>query len=327
MQSSFSQCFIDEPSDVPSDVPSDQPSLLPSAGPSSLPTTEPSLPPSSEPSNPPSDVPSTVPSDSPSMVPSIEPSNSPTDCVDEMGWIVGGQSDYAGMTCTQLSSEVHDWCNAVGNVTDHSYNGKGVKEACCACGGSHYMSTYPSSTPSSKPSISSAPTTDSEAPSAAPSSQPSVCVDTPGWEFEHGGASLGCSAIEEYPDDFCKRFQDIYFLGKNTFSACCTCGGGIHHSVSPSSFPTDSPSNIPTSNPTLSQTPTIGITSFPSASPSISLEPSLAPSRQAGTVYDDMECSYTSECKNVGTSFCLPNEDESIVTSTGKICRAKTVRF
>lgn len=261
------------------------------------------------------------------MIPSVEPSNSPTACVDEIGWVVGGNSDYAGMNCTQLSSEVHEWCDVVGNVTDHSYNGKSVKEACCACGGSNYMSTYPSSNPSSKPSISAVPTVDSEAPSGAPSLQPSVCIDTPDWEFAHESSSLGCDAIAEYPNDFCERFKDIYFLGKNTYSACCVCGGGIHHSVSPSSIPTDSPSKMPTSNPTFSQQPSVGITVAPSASPTISLAPSLAPSREPESVYDDEECNRTSECKNVGVSFCLPNNDASISTSSGKICRARTVRY
>jgi hypothetical protein len=116
-------------------------------------------------------------------------------------------------------------------------------------------------------------------------------------------------------------------LDKNTYSACCVCGGGMHHSVSPSSIPTSRPSMVPSSNPTLSQEPSVAETSSPSGSPSVSQEPSQAPVRPPGTVYDDEECNHTSECKNVGVSFCLPNNDDSIFTSTGKICRASTVSF
>ncbi|GFH57847.1 hypothetical protein CTEN210_14323 [Chaetoceros tenuissimus] len=295
------------PTSIPSSEPSDQPSLLPSSepsmGPSRDPSSEPSLLPSSEPSDQPSLLPSDEPSmepsrdpsSEPSLLPSSEPSSFPTECEDEEGWRVAGESDYAGMNCTQVASE-EQWCDAIWALNDHAFNGKGVKEACCACQGSRFTSTYPSTAPSTKPSISMRPSVISENPSAAPSSQPSDCIDEPNWYFNEDKA-LGCKAISEEPDKFCEQFSSIWYKDKNTYLACCDCGGGLHQSVAPSVIPTSSPSVLPSNVPSLSFEPTRDITLNPSEQPSVSMEPSNFPSVDANSLFDGDECNYDSECR------------------------------
>jgi hypothetical protein len=264
----------------------------------------------------------------PSPTPSIEPtstskpSSSPTICKDEEGWVVGGQSIYRGMNCTQLASETEDWCSAIGNVPDHSYNGKGVHEACCICGGSTYTTTFPSTVPSLKPTMSSFPTIKYE-PSALPTDQPSQCVDEDGWKFEFGGVDLGCRAVSENPIEFCERFRSVFYMDKNTYSACCVCGGGNHVSVKPSTVPSTSPTSSPSSRPTSSPEPTKTASVSPSVSPSVSLAPSNYPTAEVGSKFDGDSCNVDSECRNVGVSFCLPNTDPFI--DARKICKAPDV--
>lgn len=205
------------------------------------------------------------------------------------------------MTCTQVESE-QLWCDAIWAINDHAFNGKGVKEACCYCGGNKFFSTYPSTSPSSRPTISSRPTVISESPSAMPSSRPSQCLDEPNWFFNSEN-KLGCAAISEKPEAYCQQFSDIWYKDKNTYLACCTCGGGLHQSVAPSSFPTLSPSNVPSARPSLSFEPTRDITLSPSEQPSVSLQPSNFPSKAKNTVFDGESCNYSSEC--YGSSQCI----------------------
>ncbi|GFH52940.1 hypothetical protein CTEN210_09416 [Chaetoceros tenuissimus] len=234
------------PSDVPSDIPSDQPSLLPS----STPSDQPSLLPSSEPSQ----EPSRDPSSEPSLLPSSEPSSEPSECVDEEGWVVGGNLDdyknqpYAGTTCAELSNYTNpgSWCKAILNQPNSTYLGKAVDEACCACHGSTFKTNYPSVAPTDQPSFSSYP---SVVPVASLS--PSSCEDEPNWSFfDKDGHELGCSDIEESIErngrDACTQFKDIYSDDKTVNSACCICGGGMHQSREPSSAP--SVSTMPSFN-------------------------------------------------------------------------------
>ena len=199
------------------------------------------------------------------------------------------------MNCKQVESE-QLWCDAIWSIKDHSFNGKGIKEACCYCGGNKFFSTYPSTAPSSKPTISSRPTVISESPSAAPSSQPSQCVDELDWVF-NSDQGLGCLAIKEEPETYCDQFSDIWYKGKNTYLACCACGGGRHESVAPSSIPTSSPSTLPSNVPTLSFEPTRDITLNPSEQPSVSVEPSNYASVEATSLFDGDDCNYDSECQ------------------------------
>lgn len=211
--------------------------------------------------------------------------------------MVGGDSDYKEMTCLQVETE-NLWCATIWAIKDHAYNGKGIMEACCYCGGSKFFSTYPSKAPSSKPSISARPTVISEAPSAEPSSQPSECIDEPDWKFNEDPV-MTCSAISEQPEIYCEKFSNIWYKDKNTYLACCACGGGRHQSVAPSSVPSDSPSVSPSANPSLSFVPTQDITQEPSTTPTNSIEPSSYPSMKHGSIFDGESCNYDPECWNV----------------------------
>lgn len=273
----------------------------------------------------PDDSLSMSPSLKPSLQPStsLHPSSSPTVCADEEGWVVGGQSEYRGMTCDQLESDSENWCEAVAAVPDHAYDGKGVKEACCVCNGSTYTTTFPSTVPSSKPTISSRPSIVSEAPSTPPTLQPTQCMDHQGWKFEFGEASLGCNAIAENPSEFCERFSTIFFLDKNTYSACCVCGGGYHITVKPSTAPSTSPTSSPSAHPTISAHPTKAATDSPSQVPSVSLAPSISPTTEFRSRFDGEDCNVDAECMNVGVSFCLDNTDPLI--DANKVCKAPDV--
>ena len=101
----------------------------------------------------------------PSLLPSIEPSPGPSKCVDEEGWVVGGNltdsvnQPFAGTSCAQLSNytDPEPWCKAILNQPNSTYLGKAVDEACCACHGSTFKTNYPSIAPTIQPSISSYP--------------------------------------------------------------------------------------------------------------------------------------------------------------------------
>ncbi|GFH43554.1 hypothetical protein CTEN210_00027 [Chaetoceros tenuissimus] len=280
-------------SDSPSSRPSDKPSALPSL----LPTNAPSVVPSASPS----DFPSSIPSSKPSLLPSSEP----TECVDELGWIVGGNPSntsqpFAGMTCDELNAieDIEPWCNAIMKQYNSTYLGKAVNEACCACDGSKFQTIFPSSVPSEKPSISNAPTMENY-PSSQPSNQPTECVDEPEWFFvDSGGDRLGCqNLIVNYTIgiDHCERFQDIYFDSKNVNTACCICGGGINVSRAPSTVP--SSSQAPSSTPSISSKPSPRPSDIPSNSPTISTQPTEFPSTN-GLINDGSPCRYDRECRS-----------------------------
>lgn len=270
---------------------------LASHHPSVAPSSEPNVAPSREPSTVPSMQPSKVPSESPSTDSSSEPSFEPSDCVDEEGWVVGGipgVDKFAGLTCNQLdTSNADSWCDAVMAQSNSTYLGKSVEEACCACHGSTFKTTYPSLTPSNKPSISDLPTV-----VPIPSSQPTDCVDEPGFRFyDNEHLILTCSDLDvnpAIPENMCERFEGIDFNGKTVQSACCICGGGQHHSREPSFVP--SVSQQPSLFPSTSVAPSLHPSSVPSASPSISSAPSNMPSGKDPTIYDGKPCRFDREC-------------------------------
>ena len=201
------------------------------------------------------------------------------------------------MTCEDIETN-QEWCPTIWAIPDHAYNGKGINEACCYCGGSKFFSTYPSKAPSSKPTISARPTVISEAPSVVPSSQPSECMDEPDWYFNIQ-ETLGCSVINQQPEQLCEQFKDDWHMDKNTYLACCECGGGRHRSVAPSSLPSSLPSVLPSTNPSLSFLPTQDITQKPSITPTLSTKPSFFPSiEERRTVYDSEACNFHGDCKN-----------------------------
>ena len=304
------------PSDIPSDIPSDQPSSLPSSMPSDIP--------SDIPSDQPSSLPSRDPSSEPSLLPSSEPSSQPSDCVDEEGWVVGGipgVDEYAGLSCEELNTTNADsWCDAVMNEPNSTYLGKTVDEACCACHGSTFKTTYPSSVPTSRPSISSLPTVE-----PIPSSQPSDCVDEPGWFFYTNNDNgkqlqLGCLDLSVTIErDDCERFENIDSNGKTVRNACCICGGGMHQSREPSLVPTIS--QMPSVVPSLSAMPTDRPSLIPSSSPTVSIMPSDTPSGENATVIDLKPCRYSRECLSSYPSVesttadpnaCLKDEGENV---------------
>ena len=233
---------------------------------------------------------STIPSKSPF---SEEPSSSPTECSDEEGWTVGGNTMYTNLTCSQITvpDESTNWCEAIMAKTDHVNFGKSVNEACCICGGSTFKTTYPSLEPSISPSVSFLPTID-----PMPSLQPSTCVDEPNWYF-NVTASLGCASIKENEADvICEQFEGIDYDGKTIIDACCICGGGIHQSRQPSDVPSMSqaPSFLPSASVQPSDTPSI----LPSFLPSTTSRPSEFPMEANGSILDDMPCRYENECKS-----------------------------
>lgn len=220
------------------------------------------------------------------------------------------------MTCEQIETDKL-WCPTIWAIPDHDYNGKGIMEACCYCGGSKFFSTYPSKAPSSKPTISARPTVISEAPSAEPSSQPSKCVDEPYWFFNIQ-KNLGCSVINQEPEELCEQFKHIWYKDKNTYMACCECGGGRHKSVAPSSLPSSSPSVLPSITPSLSFLPTKDITQTPSFSPTLSIEPSFFPSiALRRTVGDGESCNFNGDCMNVH-SQCIDKVCKVVSSGGGR---------
>ena len=124
------------------------------------------------------------------------------------------------------------------------------------------VSKSPSQFPSAKPSVN---------PSLMPSHRPSVCQNDSNWRV--GGTTqykaMTCEDIESDPDLWCVYLDDpinAVFNDKRVSDACCKCGGGEHHSITPTSVPSSGPTttSIPSLNPSnLSIMPT----SNPSSSP------------------------------------------------------------
>ena len=238
------------PSAQPSKAPSVQPSVTPSVKPSL------SLSPSDQPSFLPSKIPSDQPSSNPSSQPSYIPSEQPSHCNDELGWVVGGNSTYSGMTCADIASSklslrvVGNWCDLIENMDDTVFESKSISMACCVCGGGDHQSSAPST---SYPTLHAY-------PSANPSAQPSTCRNEPGWHFDKtdGGIEMGCEALEANPKKLCAQFASFEYKQKTTALACCVCGGGDHQSVVPTSLPSMEPSKKPSGIPSF----------FPSVIPS-----------------------------------------------------------
>ena len=270
------------------------PSSVPSLLPSPFPTTDPS----------------STPSSAPSSAPSFTPSSRPSVCMDEPEWVVGGNSMYTGMNCTDIATQVDDWCKVLQNLPDTANFGKSIEEACCYCGGGDHQIIFPSARPSESPSTSNAPSMHAF-PSSVPSSQPSVCVDETDWYFDEteDGEKLGCKALDANPFKMCEQFESFVYKEKTVLLACCVCGGGDHQSVAPSATPTSVPTSEPSGEPSVSiapsEEPSINPSSSPSdfpstspsESPSVSMAPSQKPSMSFGVAFDGDHCNYDRECK------------------------------
>ena len=84
----------------------------------------------------------------PSSLPSAHPSQQPTVCQDEPGWEVGGSSDFAGMTCADITANIDGWCGLLQGLNDDtSHEGKVISEACCDCGGGDHQIVFLPSLP------------------------------------------------------------------------------------------------------------------------------------------------------------------------------------
>ena len=243
------------------------------------------------------------------MLPSSQPSSSPSVCMDEPGWVVGGNSLFSGMNCTDIEGHIEGWCDFIQNLSNSSYDGKSISEACCDCDGGDHQTTFPSLSPTNSPSISQHPSMHAY-PSVAPSSQPSVCVDESDWYFlkNEDGVELGCDWLGNNAH-LCEQFESLEYKAKTVSLACCICGGGDHQSVSPSESPTTLPSSEPSQMPSVSvapsdqpsRFPSISPTDIPSAipstSPSVSMKPSQFPSMSFGSTFDGEPCNHPRECK------------------------------
>ena len=133
------------------------------------------------------------------------------------------------------------------------------------------VSKSPSQFPSAKPSIN---------PSLMPSLRPSVCQNDSNWRV--GGSSrykaMTCEDIESDPVKWCTFLENpinAVFNDKRVSDACCECGGGEHHSITPTSVPSSGPTT--SSVPSLS--PSHNLSSQPSTRPSsiLTLNPSSPP--------------------------------------------------
>ena len=207
---------------MPSLIPSQTPTFTPSSSPSYRPTTYPSEFPTSQPSSIPSENPTLIPSSEPSINPSDFPSLSPSVCVDEPNWTTfDPNGTWSGKTCTQIG-ELLFWCSYLAQYTNQ---GKSTYEACCFCGGGDHIPSAPSKSPSIVPSVS-----------------PSQCVDDPDWYWDVSNG-YGCNVMSA---SFCSDPNvNVWYNGKNAYSACCICGGGDHTGVEPSSIPSSIPSSSP----------------------------------------------------------------------------------
>jgi len=224
-------------------------------------------------------------------------------CIDEPGWIVGGDSMYSGMGCVDIGSQVENWCSIIERDPDTVYLGKSISLACCECGGGDHQSIAPST---------SSPTLHAY-PSVTPSSRPSTCIDEPGWHFDttddaDGGAQMGCESLNGNPAKLCEQFASFVYKQKTVALACCVCGGGDHQSVAPSTIPTSNPSLTPSETPSVSSAPSDDPSTYPSSSPSDipstspsdapteSTMPSNVPTGTYGSILNGEPCSFDSEC-------------------------------
>ena len=129
------------------------------------------------------------------------------------------------MTCTEINSlPLHsDFCLAILSLSDGSFEGRTVGQACCACGGGSYIDTNtvsPSLSATDAPSISLQPSMVAY-PSSYPTSVPSECVDEPNWFFDQEH-KLGCTHIPlsgNNVQELCEKFSSAIFLDKTTYTA------------------------------------------------------------------------------------------------------------
>jgi hypothetical protein len=203
-------------------------------------------------------------------------------CVDEPSWTtVDPGGVFSGASCDTISQKPTILCDF---FSPYPKDGKETYDACCAC--SEYK---PSASPSSSPSTS-------------PSSSPSVCYDDPSWFFD-SSKGYGCEELLEC-DELCDVFKNDWSSnGKNSYTACCLCGGGVHtigslHPTPVLSVPTSSPVS-PTENQYPSELPST-TSSEPSCSTCVS-------STEAPTV-----------CPNFGIQ--TPLESSSITLGDGFTC-------
>ena len=148
-------------------------------------------------------------------------------CVDqqEMWKTYDPSGTFSNITCEQIAEKPSVWCVF---FAPYKLEGVGTYEACCACHdeSQDHVSYQPSQAPSDGPSL---------APSLAPSSQ---CVDDPTYIWDES-IGLGC---EYMSSNFCELFSAVWHEGKNTYSACCACGGGYGSTQQPSVAPSSSSS-------------------------------------------------------------------------------------
>ncbi len=146
-------------------------------------------------------------------------------------------------------------------------------------------SQSPSQFPSAKPSVN---------PSLMPSLRPSVCQNDSNWRV--GGSSqykaMTCEDIESDPVKWCNFLENTInavYNDKRIADACCECGGGEHHSITPTS--------VPSSDPTTSNVPSISPTHDLSVQPSVepSPTPTLIPSSPPSECRDEPGWTFTSE--------------------------------
>ena len=123
-------------------------------------------------------------------------------CDDAPNWRVNGTSIYADVTCQDIESEPHKWCNLLPDYFDLQFDGMLVTEACCACGGGNVE-------PSSLVNLMLAP--------------PSECIDEPEWFYAttQDGVKLGCDALAVNPEELCVAAESIKLDSKPASLACC----------------------------------------------------------------------------------------------------------
>lgn len=155
-----------------------------SFSPSSSPTRIPSLFPSDTPTMNPTIDPSMMPTNIPTVTPSKRPSSSPTQCKDDSNWIT--QIQRKGATCYDVNL-----VTALCNTITERVNGKSVRDACCACGGSAYATGSPTSRPQ--------------------------CFDVPNWKDEQG---FRCNKYITYAMCNSNVPGEGGIFGKD---ACCNC--------------------------------------------------------------------------------------------------------
>merc|ERR1719162_447290 len=103
---------------------------------------------------------------------------------------------------------------------------------------------------------------------------------------------MTCEDIESDPEKWCVFLEntiDAVFNDKAVSDACCECGGGEHHSITPTS--------VPSSGPTISSVPSLSpshnLSSLPSTRPSSI--PTLNPSSPPTECRDEPGWTFTSK--------------------------------